>query len=119
MESIMDGSIDMYKKMYAILFNAISDALEEMSHLNYGLATTILRLAQGDAESIYVCWPDDEAEQALESDLTAEERKQRRMLRGLCQKCEQLREHLRELDRQKIEWEKEQLLQDNSDAVSC
>ena len=43
-----------YQKMYLLLFNAITDALEEMENLNYGEATALLRKAQSNAEEVYI-----------------------------------------------------------------
>lgn len=43
-----------YQKMYLLLFNAITDALEEMEKQNYGEAAELLRKAQVDGESIYM-----------------------------------------------------------------
>ena len=43
-----------YQKMYLLLFNAITDALEEMEKQNYGEAAELLRKAQADAEEIYI-----------------------------------------------------------------
>ena len=43
-----------YQKMYLLLFNAITDALEEMQNLNYGEAAELLRKAQSDAEEVYM-----------------------------------------------------------------
>ena len=44
-----------YQKMYFILFNAITDAVESMKQQNYGAAKKILILAQQETEEIYVC----------------------------------------------------------------
>ena len=43
-----------YQKMYLLLFNAITDALEEMKNQNYGEAAILLRKAQSDAEEVYI-----------------------------------------------------------------
>ena len=43
-----------YQKMYLLLFNAITDALEEMENQNYGEAAELLREAQTDAEEVYI-----------------------------------------------------------------
>ena len=43
-----------YQKMYLLLFNTITDALEEMKKQNYGEATELLRKAQSDAEDVYI-----------------------------------------------------------------
>ena len=44
----------MYERMYGILFNAITDSLEQMEGFNYGLATRILKKAQREAEDVYL-----------------------------------------------------------------
>lgn len=44
----------MYEKMYCKLFNAVTDALEQMENLNYGLAERILRDGQRKTEGIYI-----------------------------------------------------------------
>ena len=43
-----------YKKMYLLLFNAITDALEQMEQQNYGTAKDLLITAQQKAEEIYI-----------------------------------------------------------------
>ena len=43
-----------YKKMYLLLFNAITDALEQMEKQNYGTAKDLLITAQQKAEEIYM-----------------------------------------------------------------
>lgn len=47
----------MYKEMYFTLFNAISDAVEQLEQRNYGQAAAILKQAQAAAEEIYVSAP--------------------------------------------------------------
>ena len=44
----------MYKKMYYVLFNAITDSLEQMEEKNYGQAEAILKDAQRRAERLYM-----------------------------------------------------------------
>lgn len=44
----------MYERMYHILFNAITDSLEQMEGYNYGVAARILKRAQREAEDIYM-----------------------------------------------------------------
>lgn len=48
----------MYKKMYFILFNAITDALEAMKAQNFGAATDILIRAQQASEEVYLSAPE-------------------------------------------------------------
>ena len=48
----------MYKKMYLILFNAITDALEAIKAQNFGTAADILVRAQHDAEEYYLSAPE-------------------------------------------------------------
>ena len=43
-----------YQKMYTTLFNAITDALEQMEKQNYGTAKDVLIAAQQQAEDIYI-----------------------------------------------------------------
>lgn len=47
----------MYKEIYFTLFNAISDAVEQLEQRNYGQAAAILKQAQAAAEEIYVSAP--------------------------------------------------------------
>lgn len=44
-----------YQKMYTTLFNAITDALEEIEKQNIGLAREQLMAAQQKTEEIYIC----------------------------------------------------------------
>lgn len=43
-----------YQKMYLSLFNAISDAVDELLKQNYGNATKILKEAQWKCEDMYI-----------------------------------------------------------------
>ena len=43
-----------YQKLYTGLFNAITDALEELDELNIGRAKELLRQAQINAEERYL-----------------------------------------------------------------
>lgn len=43
-----------YEKLYHLLFNAITDALEQMEQQNYGSAKDLLIAAQQTAEDIYI-----------------------------------------------------------------
>ena len=43
-----------YEKLYHLLFNAITDALEQMEQQNYGTAKETLITAQQKAEEIYM-----------------------------------------------------------------
>ncbi len=43
-----------YKLLYSILFNAMTDALEEMEQQNYGRAREDLIAAQQQVEDIYI-----------------------------------------------------------------
>ena len=43
-----------YEKMYHLLFNAITDALEQMEKQNLGNAKDLLTTAQQKAEEIYM-----------------------------------------------------------------
>ena len=43
-----------YEKMYHLLFNAITDALEQIEQQNFGSAKDLLIAAQQEAEEIYM-----------------------------------------------------------------
>ena len=43
-----------YEKMYHLLFNAATDALEQIEQQNYGSAKDLLIAAQQQAEEIYI-----------------------------------------------------------------
>ena len=43
-----------YEKLYHLLFNAITDALEQLEKQNYGTAKETLIAAQQEAEEIYI-----------------------------------------------------------------
>ena len=43
-----------YEKLYHLLFNTITDALEQMEQQNYGTAKETLITAQQEAEEIYM-----------------------------------------------------------------
>ena len=43
-----------YQKLYTTLFNAITDALEDMGKQNYGLASERLMHAQLATEALYI-----------------------------------------------------------------
>ena len=43
-----------YEKLYHLLFNAITDALEQMEKQNFGTAKETLIAAQQQAEEIYI-----------------------------------------------------------------
>ena len=43
-----------YKKLYHLLFNAITDALEQMESQNFGTAKETLITAQQEAEELYM-----------------------------------------------------------------
>ena len=46
--------MEVYQKMYYLLFNAITDALEQLDAQNYGEAKETLISAQQKAEEIYI-----------------------------------------------------------------
>lgn len=50
----------MYRQMYFMLFNAITDAVDQLEQRNYGQAASILKQAQAAAEEIYVSAPDQQ-----------------------------------------------------------
>ena len=43
-----------YEKMYHLLFNAITDALEQIEQQNFGSAKDLLIAAQQEAEEVYM-----------------------------------------------------------------
>ena len=43
-----------YEKMYSTLFNAITDALEQLEQQNFGSAKDLLIAAQQQSEEIYI-----------------------------------------------------------------
>ena len=43
-----------YQQMYALLFNAVTDALAQLDRQNYGTAREILIQAQQKAEALYL-----------------------------------------------------------------
>ena len=43
-----------YEKLYHLLFNAITDALEQMEKQNFGTAKETLIAAQQEVEEIYI-----------------------------------------------------------------
>ena len=49
-----DDSMANYEKMYSTLFNAITDALEQIEQQNFGSAKDLLIAAQQQAEEIYI-----------------------------------------------------------------
>ena len=52
--------MDEYKKPYLILWSGIDDALKELEQCNYGVAATLLKKAQSDAEEAYISVEDQE-----------------------------------------------------------
>ena len=49
-----------YEAMYFRLFNAVTDAVEELQRLNFGTAVEILKRAQQDGEDSYVAGEETE-----------------------------------------------------------
>lgn len=49
-----------YQKLYTTLFNAITDAVEELERANFGLAADRLRAAQQQTEEAYMEMDDTE-----------------------------------------------------------
>lgn len=43
-----------YQKLYTLLFNAVTDALEDMARMNFGAAAERLKAAQQAAEEKYM-----------------------------------------------------------------
>ena len=49
-----------YKKMYLLLFNRMTDALKALENCDYGQAAKILRTAQTEAEALYISSDEDQ-----------------------------------------------------------
>ena len=60
----------MYEKMYHILFNALTDSLEQMEGVNYGIAVRILKKAQRETEEVYLGREDTDPLDILHTELT-------------------------------------------------
>ncbi len=45
--------MEIFEKLYTLLFNGITDALEEMESRNYGKAEEILKAAQAE-EAVFI-----------------------------------------------------------------
>ena len=43
-----------YQRLYTLMFNAVTDALEDMARQNYGAAAERLIAAQQQAEELYI-----------------------------------------------------------------
>lgn len=48
-----------YQKLYALLFNACTDAIRQLDLQNFGTAREILIAAQQYAEELYLCEEDE------------------------------------------------------------
>lgn len=61
-QSISKGGDDMpdYQKLYALMFNAATDALAALGHMDFGQARDILREAQREAEELYLTAEEEE-----------------------------------------------------------
>lgn len=49
-----EENYEIYKKIYFMLFNSITDALTELEKKNYGLVQEILRKGQMECEERYI-----------------------------------------------------------------
>ena len=49
-----------YQKLYTLLFNGITDALEELGRMNVGRAQELLRTAQQETEEGYLSMEEEE-----------------------------------------------------------
>ena len=54
--------MEIYKKMYYRLFNAITDALAALEQQNFGTAAEVLQQAQIDSEELYLDAEDEDEE---------------------------------------------------------
>ena len=57
----------MYEKMYHILFNAVTDSLEEIRKMNFGTAARLLEEAQRRTEQVYMEAEDPEGDDGFPS----------------------------------------------------
>jgi len=46
--------MQIYQKMYLLLFNAVTDALSSMEQQNFGQAAQLLKNAQADCEELFL-----------------------------------------------------------------
>ena len=51
-----------YQKLYSIIYNAATDAVNELKENNYCKALEILILAQQTTEEIYICADEEETD---------------------------------------------------------
>lgn len=51
-----------YQKLYTLMFNAVTDALEDLNAMNFGAARDRLRAAQVQAEELYISQDEPPAE---------------------------------------------------------
>ena len=49
-----------YQKLYAVIFNAVTDAVEQLELQNFGVAREILIRAQLETEEQYMCEKEEE-----------------------------------------------------------
>jgi len=49
-----------YQKLYTLLFNRITEAIEQLDQKNYGHARDLLVRAQQDSEECYISEDDDQ-----------------------------------------------------------
>ena len=61
-----------YKKMYFTLFNAVTDATEELVKLNIGNAKSILIAAQEKCEDMFLDYGEEDEEIEAETDAETE-----------------------------------------------
>ena len=54
-----------YQKLYTLLFNACTDAVEAMERMDFGMAKTILVSAQQQAEEQYISTEEPAAAEQL------------------------------------------------------
>ena len=51
-----------YQKLYTLMFNAVTDALEDLFNMNYGTAKNRLLSAEPKAEGLFISQGGDPAE---------------------------------------------------------
>ena len=61
-----------YQKLYSTIYNAVTDAIEELKEARYCKAMEILILAQQTTEEMYICADDERAGNVLKLNICNE-----------------------------------------------
>ncbi len=48
-----------YQKSYLVLWQSVSEAIEAIEQLNYGIAKELLLKGQRKAEEAFICWEEE------------------------------------------------------------